>query len=97
MEKEIQDEKEIEEVIKFKNRIVKWIKKHKKQLVYIGMSILLIFLSVIDLTNTQKCCCHNHHRNRLKFKPLTKLQSKPTKPLTQSVARYPINLCCLLQ
>lgn len=47
MEKEIQDEKEIEEVIKFKNRIVKWIKKHKKQLVYIGMSIPIIVAIVL--------------------------------------------------
>lgn len=51
MKKEIQNEQELEEVIEYKNRIVNWIKAHRKQLVYIGISIPLIVAIFLGLKN----------------------------------------------
>lgn len=43
MNKEIQNEQELEEVTKDKNVIVTWIKAQKKQLALIGISIKLCY------------------------------------------------------
>lgn len=51
MKEEIQNEQELKELIEYKNRIVKWIKAHKKQLIYIGISIPIIFAIVLGLKN----------------------------------------------
>jgi hypothetical protein len=51
MNKEIQNEQELEEVTENKNGIVTWIKAHKKQLVLIGISIPTLIAIVLGLKN----------------------------------------------
>jgi hypothetical protein len=51
MNKEIQNEQELEEVTKDKNGIVTWIKAHKKQLLLIGISISTLIAIVLGLKN----------------------------------------------
>ena len=51
MNKEIQNEQELEKVSKDKNGIVTWIKAHKKQLVFIGISIPTLIAIVLGLKN----------------------------------------------
>lgn len=51
MNKEIQNEQELEKVSEDKNGIVTWIKAHKKQLVFIGISIPTLIAIVLGLKN----------------------------------------------
>ena len=51
MNKEIQNEQELEKVSEAKNGIVTWIKAHKKQLVFIGISIPTLIAIVLGLKN----------------------------------------------
>lgn len=51
MNKEIQNAQELEKVSEDKNGIVTWIKAHKKQLVFIGISIPTLIAIVLGLKN----------------------------------------------
>ena len=51
MNKEIQNEQELEEVTEDKNGIVTWVKAHKKQLALIGISIPTLIAIVLGLKN----------------------------------------------
>ncbi|MGI6626765.1 MAG: hypothetical protein ACOX4K_00165 [Bacillota bacterium] len=51
MNKEIQNEQELEEVAEDKNGIVTWVKAHKKQLVLIGISVPTLIAIVLGLKN----------------------------------------------
>lgn len=51
MNKEIQNEQELEKASEDKNGIVTWIKAHKKQLVFIGISIPTLIAIVLGLKN----------------------------------------------
>ena len=51
MNKEIQNEQELEKASEDKNGIVTWIKAHKKQLVFIGISIPTLIDIVLGLKN----------------------------------------------
>lgn len=51
MNKEIQNEQEFQKVSEDKNGIVTWIKAHKKQLVFIGISIPTLIAIVLGLKN----------------------------------------------
>lgn len=51
MNKEILNEQELEKVSEDKNGIVTWIKAHKKQLVFIGISIPTLIAIVLGLKN----------------------------------------------
>lgn len=51
MNKEIQNDQELEKVSEDKNGIVTWIKAHKKQLVFIGIGIPTLIAIVLGLKN----------------------------------------------